>query len=145
VEHAVLTGEYELAIDEKGRILIPSDVRKVINADRDGSAFFLTITAQRRPVLYPEKYFERLVAEKQQALALDANADEVMFDQRYFALAARVEMDGQGRILVPAKTLRRTNTGREITLVGMRNRLEIWNRADWEAQVEVLMQAGKPI
>ena len=142
MEHAVLTGEYELSIDEKGRLLIPADVRKVINADRDGGGFFLTITAQRRPVLYPEKYFEKLVAEKQQALALDANADEVMFDQRYFALAARVEPDGQGRILVPAKTLKRTNTGREITLVGMRNRLELWNRSDWDAQVERLFESA---
>jgi MraZ protein len=93
-------------------------------------------------VLYPEKYFEKIVAEKQQALALDANADEVMFDQRYFALAARVEPDGQGRILVPAKTLKRTNTGREITLVGMRNRLELWNRSDWDAQVERLFESA---
>jgi len=68
-----------------------------------------------------------------------------MFDQMYFALAARVEPDAQGRILVPAKTLRRTNTGREITLVGMRNRLELWNRSDWDAQVEVLMQSGKTV
>lgn len=143
MEHAVLTGEFELSIDEKGRLLIPSDVRKAINSDRDGNAFFLTVNAQRRPCLYPERYFERLVAQKQQELTPDA--DTVLFDQMYFALASRVEPDGQGRILVPAKTLRRTNTGREITLVGMRNRLEIWNRADWEAQVEMLMQAGKPI
>ncbi|MBC8106949.1 MAG: hypothetical protein H7Z14_10195 [Anaerolineae bacterium] len=143
MEHAVLTGEYELSIDEKGRLLIPADLRRVINPDRDGTAFFITVTAQRKPCLYPEKYFERLVSQKQQELTPDA--DTVIFDQMYFALAARVEPDAQGRILVPAKTLRRTNTGREITLVGMRNRLELWNRSDWDAQVEVLMQSGKSV
>jgi len=102
VEHAVLTGEYELSIDEKGRLLIPADLRRVINPDRDGTAFFLTVTAQRKPCLYPERYFERLVSQKQQELTPDT--DTVMFDQMYFALATRVEPDGQGRILVPAKT-----------------------------------------
>ena len=145
MEHSLLTGEFELSIDEKGRLLIPADLRKAINADRDGTGFILTITAQRKPCLYPEKYFARLVAEKQQALTLDAKADEVMFDQMYFALASRVEPDAAGRILVPAKTLRRTNTGREITLVGLRNRLEIWNRADWDAQVDQLLETGPRI
>jgi len=55
-----------------------------------------------------------------------------------FGLADKVEVDKQGRILIDAKTLRRTGTNKEVTLVGVRDHLELWNRQDWESWVEEL-------
>ncbi len=132
--HAILHGEYELTIDDKNRLLIPSDVRHSLSPERDGTRFFLIIGANRKPWLYPEKSFERLVSDAAEELSPDA--DEQAFDQMFFAMASVIEPDKQGRLLLPEKTLRRTNTGKEVTLIGARNRLEIWNRAEWEQQFE---------
>jgi len=134
VQHAILYGEFELSIDDKNRMLIPSEIRKSINAERDGEAFFLTIGVNRKPWLYPEKYYAAIVSAAENDITPDADA--LAFDQIYFAMASRVEMDKQGRILVPEKTLRRTGTGREVTLIGARDHLEVWNRSEWEGQHE---------
>jgi MraZ protein len=134
VQHAILTGEFELAIDEKNRLLIPAEIRKSIDPERDGEAFFLTVGVNRKPWLYPEKNYAALVNAERQDIIPDA--DNLAFDQMFFANAARVDMDKAGRILIPDKTLRRTATGKEVTLIGVNNHLELWNRADWESQFE---------
>lgn len=115
-------------------MLIPSDIRKSINPARDGEAFFLTIGVNRKPWLYPEKYYERIVSAAENDIT--PNEDALAFDQIYFAMSSRIEMDKQGRTVLPEKALRRTGTGREVTLIGARDHLEIWNRADWDAQFE---------
>lgn len=134
MQHAILTGEFELAIDEKNRLLIPAEIRKSIDPERDGEAFFLTVGVNRKPWLYPEKNYATLVNAERQDIIPDA--DNLAFDQMFFANAARVDMDKAGRILIPDKTLRRTATGKEVTLIGVNNHLELWNRADWESQFE---------
>lgn len=134
MQHAILTGEFELAIDEKNRLLIPAEIRKSIDPERDGEAFFLTVGVNRKPWLYPEKNYAALVNAERQDIIPDA--DNLAFDQMFFANAARVDMDKAGRILIPDKTLRRTATGKEVTLIGVNNHLELWNRADWESQFE---------
>jgi MraZ protein len=134
VQHAILTGEHEIAIDEKNRLLIPAEIRKSIDPERDGEAFFLTVGVNRRPWLYPEKNYAALVNAERQDIIPDA--DNLAFDQMFFANAARVEMDKAGRILIPDKMLRRTATGKEVTLIGVNNHLELWNRADWESQFQ---------
>ena len=134
MHHAILTGEFELTIDEKNRLLIPSEIRKSIDPARDGEAFFLTVGVNRKPWLYPEKNYAALVSAESQDIIPDA--DNLAFDQMFFANAARIEMDKQGRILIPDKTLKRTVTGKEVTMIGVNNHLEIWNRAEWDSQFE---------
>jgi DNA-binding transcriptional regulator/RsmH inhibitor MraZ len=42
VRTTVLYGEFELAIDEKNRLLVPAEVRRALDPERDGEAFFIT-------------------------------------------------------------------------------------------------------
>lgn len=137
MQHAILFGEHELTIDEKNRLLIPAEIRKSLDADRDGLAFFVVIGGNRKPWLYPEKYYEQLVAKVQQEITPDE--DVLSFDQFHFAMASRAEPDKQGRILLSEKLLRRTGTGKDVTLIGARDHLELWSRADWEKRFEELM------
>ena len=143
VQHAILFGEHELTIDDKNRLLVPAEIRKSLNPSRDGEAFFLVIGINRKPWFYPEKVYENLVAMQDQAITPDE--DLLAFDQMNFAMASRVEWDKQGRLVLPDKTLRRTNTGKDVTLIGARNHLELWNRADWEARFEALLEKGSEV
>ncbi len=143
MRHLVLYGEYELTIDDKNRMLIPSEVRKSLDPERDGEAFFLVFGTNRKPWLYPERQYERQVAQIQQDLA--PTDDVLAFDQMLFAMASRLEWDKQGRVLIPEKTLRRTGLNREVTLIGVRDHLELWNRDDWEVQREALLARSSEI
>ena len=143
MRHALLYGEYELTIDDKNRLLVPSEVRRSINPEADGEAFFLIVGVNRRPWLYPEKYYQELVSLT--APDITPGEDLLAFDQMNFAMASRLEWDKQGRILVPDKTLRRTGIGKEVTMIGARDHLELWNRQDWEARFEALLDKSSEI
>ena len=69
MQHAILFGEYELTIDDKKRLLIPAEVRKAIDPERDGKAFFLVIGKNRRIWLYPEKNYQNIVTQSAPSIA----------------------------------------------------------------------------
>ena len=134
--HANLFGEYELTIDSKHRLIVPSEIKKLLSPDVEGAAFFLIVGQNRKPWLYPENYWNELAAQLQQQIAPDE--DLLEFEQMQFARARRLEWDKAGRILLPEKTLRRTSTGNDVTMIGVRDHLEIWNRQEWDAREEDL-------
>lgn len=137
MRHLLLIGEHDLTIDEKNRLSLPADIRKAMNSDRDGDAFFLVLGLNRKPWLYPERYYEQMVFQAQPEIT--PGEEQLDFDHMNFALADRVTWDSQGRMGIPEKTLRRTEMSREVTLIGARDHLEIWNRTDWQARREQLL------
>ncbi len=130
-----LLGETDLTIDAKNRLQIPASIREKLDGQ---SRLLLIVGGNRKLWLYPKETWDKLVATQESQLAPGARA--VAFDHKNFALAQEVEVDGQGRILLPEKHLRRTQLGREITMVGARDRLELWDRNDWEAHVAQIME-----
>ena len=143
MRHPVLTGEFELNVDEKNRLLIPSEVRRSINQAEHGDGFFLVMGVNRRPWLYTERYYENLVTAA--PADITPEQDLLAFDQLHFALASRIEPDGQGRLLLPQKILKRAAIQKEVTLIGVRDHLEVWNRADWDARIEELERQASEI
>jgi MraZ protein len=137
LRHLLLIGEHELTIDEKNRLLIPSEIRKSMNSERDGDAFFLVLGLNRKPWLYPERFYEQLVFQAQPDIT--PGEEQLDFAHANFALASRLEWDSQGRLLIPEKTLRRTELSREVTLIGAGDHLEIWNRSDWDSRREQIL------
>ena len=80
-----------------------------------------------------------LYGEHELTLDLSPNEDLLAFDQFHFAMTSLLEMDKQARVLLPDKILQRTGIGREISMIGVRDHLEIWNRADWETRIAELL------
>jgi MraZ protein len=126
----LLTGEYQHVVDGKGRVLVSNKLRSQIDVDEHGSDFYLVLGANGVLCLYPEKYFEQIVL----AMAPGATAPDeaVAFERISFALASKVELDGQGRLLLSEKLRRRAGLKDDITLVGVRDHIELWNSGDWE-------------
>lgn len=123
-------------IDEKNRLLVPADVRKSIDSELNGESFFVIVGINRKPWFYPQRYYEELVF--RQAPEITPDEEALAFDQLNFAMAYKLEWDKQGRVLVPDKLLKRTGTAKEVTLIGARDHLELWNRADWDTWSEEL-------
>ena len=85
--------------------------------------------------MYPESVWEKVA---EQLLALPVAGKPVL--QRYQNLllhnADTLELDGAGRVLLPANLRKRVDFDKEVTLVGRANRLELWGREHWEAEMD---------
>ncbi|MCD4830248.1 MAG: hypothetical protein K8R02_00400 [Anaerohalosphaeraceae bacterium] len=129
----LLTGEYEGTLDDKGRIFVSNKLRSQIDCDEHGSNFYLTLGANGVLCLYPEKYFQQIaLAESPGMVAPD---ESIVFERMSFALASRVELDRQGRLLINERIRTRANLQSGITLVGVRDHIELWNNDDWDSYV----------
>jgi MraZ protein len=126
----LLTGEYQHIIDGKSRVLISNKLRSQIDSEEHGSNFYLVLGANGILCLYPEKYFERIVLSV--APERTAPDEAVAFERMSFALASKVELDAQGRLLLNERLRTRASLSNNITLVGVRDHIEIWNNEDWE-------------
>ena len=133
---ALLFGSYDVSIDEKNRMLVPVEIRRAIDPATDGDAFIMVPGVNRKPWLYPEKYYKSLALQLHSEMA--PGEDELAFDQLNFAMASRVEWDKQGRIVIPEKFILKSKLSRDVTVAGSRDHVEIWNRADWVAREEEL-------
>jgi len=126
----LLTGEYQHVLDGKGRVLVSNKLRSQIDVDEHGSNFYLVLGANGVLCLYPERYFEEIVLSV--APGSTAPDEAVAFERISFALTSKIELDGQGRILLNDRLRKRAGLNDEITLVGVRDHIELWNRQDWE-------------
>jgi MraZ protein len=65
--------------------------------------------------------------------------DYVRLERFLNAYSSEVELDAAGRVMLPAKLLEQAGLGREVTVIGVGNRLEVWDREAWRtASVELL-------
>lgn len=130
----LLTGEYQHTIDNKNRVLISNKLRNQIDCETHGSNFYLVLGANGILCLYPEKYFEEVVLSvAPQTTAAD---EAVAFERMSFALTNKVELDSQGRLLLNEKLRTRAGLSENVTLVGVRDHIELWNSGNWEQYLE---------
>ena len=126
----MLTGEYEHTLDNKGRLFVSNRLRSQIDAEEHGSSFYLVLGANGILCLYPEMYFQQIALAGAPGMA--APDEAVTFERLSFALASKVELDRQGRLLLNERIRRRANLGTQLTLVGVRDHIELWNTENWE-------------
>ena len=135
----LLTGEFELRIDEKNRLSIPARVREQISEEEWGSGFYLVWGVNRILSLYPDKYYQRIaLAVAPRRVAPD---ESLAFDRVNFALAGKVDLDRQGRVLLGEKMVSRAKLSEEVALIGARDHLEIWDRQQWDRYLDKHMEA----
>ena len=126
----MLTGEYEHALDNKNRLFVTNKLRNQIDTDEHGSSFYLIMGTNGVLCLYPEKYFQQIALAGAPRMA--APDEVVAFERLGFALASKVELDRQGRLLLSEKVRKRARLGSALTLVGVRDHIELWNTENWE-------------
>jgi len=81
--------------------------------------------------LYTEEAFSELG--RRVAKASPAGAEVRAFSRMFYAAAQRVDIDGQGRIRIPAELIQLAKLGKEAVLVGVGERLELWDAVRWQA------------
>lgn len=126
-------GAHELSIDSKGRLAIPAKFRDVLLRQYTPS-LVVTLDSREKLLMYPEAEWVNVSA---QLLRLKVAGNPVLqrFQNLLLHNAETVEWDGSGRILISANLRKRVDFDKEVTLVGRANRLELWGREHWEAEM----------
>ena len=117
-----MTGEYEHSLDSKGRVFMPARLR-----DELGSVFYVTVSMEPCLSVYS--------SESWAAFSDKCNAMPYVKQRKMrplFALAARCEVDGQGRILLPQNLRDFAGLSKDVAIVGCNNHAEIWDRKRWK-------------
>ncbi|PIQ81852.1 MAG: cell division/cell wall cluster transcriptional repressor MraZ [Candidatus Omnitrophica bacterium CG11_big_fil_rev_8_21_14_0_20_64_10] len=122
-------GEYEHAIDRKGRLIIPSRMREVMK-EHYVERFFVTRGLDRCLFLFAEDEWR---AQEKRFRALSITRREARhFNRFYFSGAVEVTCDKQGRVLIPNYLKDHAGIKRDVMLVGVSSRIEIWDRQEWQ-------------
>jgi MraZ protein len=125
----MLLGEYEHTLDDKNRLTFPAKFRR---AFADGVV--LTRGMEGCVYAYPRPGWEQLVNGR--FAGLDPLSGPARRLQRFFFGSAHdEELDRQGRVVVPAHLVRHAGLGREVVVVGVNDRVEIWDRHAWTEHV----------
>lgn len=117
-------GEYQHSIDPKGRLFIPARFREGL-----GESFIATRGLDHCLFLYPREEWERI--ERKLKEIPFTRADARAFIRLFFSGASECEIDRQGRALLPASLREFARITRDVVVIGVSNRVEIWAKEEW--------------
>ncbi len=134
----MLLGEHEHALDDKNRLTLPAKLREqlgervVVSRGLDGCLY-----------VYSQPEWARLA---DRVGSLDPFSREARTMQRwFFASGSDAELDKQGRMVIPAALLKIAGIGREVTVAGVYDHLEIWDRAAWREQQQTVEGSAEDV
>ena len=120
----MLIGEHWHTIAPKNRIMIPTKLRGEL-----GAAFMITRGLDNCIYAYPMAEWQRF--EERLAALPDTRSDARKFKRFFLSGATQVEMDKQGRVLIPANLVDYGKLINEVVTIGMQDKLEIWSKETW--------------
>ena len=118
-------GEYNHTIDAKGRLIVPSKFREAL-----GGTFVVTKGLDGCLFVYDNEEWQAF-EEKLKSLPI-TNKEARQFARFFLAGAAEVEVDKQGRILVPNILREFAQISKDVVLIGVASRIEIWSKERFE-------------
>lgn len=126
-------GQYTHSIDAKGRLSLPSRFRDLIAAD--GHQRVVVMESPFEPCLriYPLAAWERL---EMQIAKLSSFEPKTMRFRRMISSATDCEIDGTGRVLIPAQMREHARLEKEVFCVGMIEFIELWTKSGFEGAVQ---------
>jgi MraZ protein len=122
-------GEYIHTIDRKGRVIIPSKFRQVLK-DHYTDRLVVTRGLDRCLFLFPEDEW-RTQESRFRGLSF-TKSEARRFNRLFFSGATELMFDRQGRVLIPQYLKDYAGLKRDVVLVGVSNRIEIWDKEVWK-------------
>ena len=119
-------GEYNHTIDAKGRLIVPAKFREQL-----GEAFVITNGNDGCLNIYTNEDWETFL---EKLSLLPNNRDKREIVRVFVSKANTVEVDKQGRILVPPALRVRAGLEKDVVLAGAIDKIEVWDKTRWEKQ-----------
>jgi MraZ protein len=124
------SGKYYNSVDLKGRIIVPAPFREIISSNYSSKLFVTNAPFDRCLYIYPLEEWNRL----HEQVRTKPRSDEAIrfFLRRVIASAVEVGLDKQGRILIPVALREDANINTNVVLAGQIERIELWDRNEWD-------------
>lgn len=131
-------GEFEHSIDDKGRVAIPARFREELS-----EGLVLTRGFDRCLQAFPRPIWQRL-AERVSGLSL-GNEEARNLRRLLFSGAAEVEVDRQGRILIPQNLREYAGLSEQVVVAGLNTHFELWSGDRWHSVLDALDNSAPAI
>ncbi|MBQ1597594.1 MAG: division/cell wall cluster transcriptional repressor MraZ [Lachnospiraceae bacterium] len=118
-------GEYSHTIDPKGRLIVPAKFREQL-----GSEFVLTKGLDGCLYGYSYEEWHKFEEHFQNLGSMTSNVRKLT--RFFFASACNLEIDKQGRVLIPANLREFAGLSKDVVLAGNLNRIEVWDKQKWD-------------
>jgi MraZ protein len=125
-------GNHPTRVDEKGRLKVPAEFKRVID-EKYGTLFYITSTDGKVAEVYPFEEWERI--EQKLAGLSNYNPTKKKFLDRVNYWGQQVEMDGQGRLLMPQMLREAADIKGEVAVTGNLNRLLVRNLEAYRKEI----------
>ncbi|MBU1853293.1 MAG: division/cell wall cluster transcriptional repressor MraZ [Candidatus Omnitrophica bacterium] len=135
-------GEYEHTLDRKGRIIIPSKFRDALK-EHYIERFFITRGLDKCLFMFAEDEW-KLQEQKFKTMSF-TKAEYRRFNRLFFSGASELIPDKQGRILIPSYLKDYAAIKREVYVIGVSNRIEIWSQHNWKDYYSVSKEAFEEV
>lgn len=128
------SGKYYYTVDPKGRIIIPAPFREIITSNYSTKLYVTNAPFERCLCIYPLEEWNKL----QEQVRTKPRSDEAIrfFMRRVIASAVEVEIDKQGRILIPAALREDANINGDVVIAGQVEKIELWDRDEWNTLLD---------
>jgi MraZ protein len=118
-------GEFQHSLDDKGRLIVPAKFREDL-----GEKFIVTRGLDNCLFVYPRTQW-KILEDKIKELPT-SHADTRAFVRLFFSGAVEAELDKQGRIVIPQHLREHARIERDVYVIGVSTKVEIWSREAWE-------------
>jgi MraZ protein len=126
---AELLGEHHYQMDPKGRISLPAKFREAFEA-----GVHLTLGQEGCLYAFPTEQWARERARIEERSLADGQSRG--YTRVFFGNAEHVDLDAQGRLVVPRRLRDKVRLGRDVAVIGVADRLEIWPEEEWARYAE---------
>ena len=124
-------GTFEHGLDDKNRLMVPAKLREEV-PEAERSVFYLTQGLDQCLFLFTQKGWQETVSRMQGARGAMRSAAARNFQRLFFSRAMRQELDAAGRLLLPDGLRRVAGIRKDVALVGVMDRIELWDMARWK-------------
>ena len=136
----MLGGVTHLNLDPKNRLAIPAKYRDILQ-NLSGGKIVITLESAQCLLIYPENEWDT-VRDKVQNLPNSLHPLVKSYQRLVLGYAESLEVDKSGRILLPATLKQMAKLDKEIVLVGMGNKFELWDKNNWHQETEKALQSS---
>ena len=126
----MFTGNYRHTIDDNNRLAIPSSIRKCVDEKKEGKGFFITPGLDKCLALYSPLHFEETSEKLTEPMFTNRKARN--FQRLFFSMSSSVvTCDKQGRIIIPQLHKDYAGLKKEVVIIGVMDKIEIWDLKHW--------------
>ena len=132
-------GVHNINLDAKGRMAIPSRYRQLLHECNDGALVVTIDTEERCLLVYPLKEWEPIQAKLEALPSFNPAARRIQ--RLIIGHATDIDMDGNGRLLLPAPLREYAGLQKKMIMMGQGNKFELWDEDHWNDRRQNYLEA----